>query len=245
VKLAVVIPMYNEERGARTCVEAITAVTREDPRLGLVVVDDGSADETVTRLREAQAAGLEFDLVEGGVNRGYGGAIGLGAKRAGELGAEWVLFMDSDLTNPPTEIARFVDAAAEEVDVVKASRFGGGGAMVGVPMKRRIFSVGGNVVARLLVGGPHRDVTNGFRAIRTARYLELELTERAFPVIVEEMYHARVRNWPGVDVPSVLTSRTEGTSSFRYSRTTLWHYLRWPLKTAGVRLRRLVRLDRR
>lgn len=241
MKLAVVIPMHNEEAGARQCIAAVTSVIDDLNDTALIVVDDGSSDATGDELEAAKADGFRFERVDAATNQGYGAALQLGARRAAELGAEWVLFMDSDLTNPPNQIPAFVAAMADDVDVIKACRFCRGGGMNGVPFRRQIFSRTGNVLARVLVGGPHRDLTNGFRAIRTDRYLAMPLTEHGFAVIVEEMYHGQGARLRGVDVPSVLTSRTAElrASSFGYTPKTIWTYLRWTLRAARNRLLRL------
>jgi glycosyltransferase involved in cell wall biosynthesis len=241
--LAVVVPMYNEEAGARHCVERILGELEALPCSSrLVAVDDGSTDATLAILRAAVADGLDLDVVASPANQGYGGALRTGAARAAELGASWALFMDSDLTNPPEHIGRFLAAMGPDVDVVKACRFPHGDAGT-VPLKRRAFARVAAVLARTLGGGPHRDPTNGYRAVRVDRYLELPLADRGFSVIMEEQYWARRVGLRGVDVPTTLSARATGLrpSSFQYSRQQLWAYLRWPLRTAADRLRGVAR----
>ena len=186
----------------------------------------------------ARSDGFDVDVVAKAHNAGYGAALRTGVERAHSVGAQWVLFMDSDLTNPPADILTLASGMAGAVDVVKACRYCNGGGMVGVPLGRRMFSRVGNVVARLLVGPPHRDPTNGFRAFRTDRYLELPVRDSGFSVILEELHHARRAGLRGVDVPSTLTSRAQDLrpTSFRYSPGQIWAYLRWPLRTALDRL---------
>src|SRR5258706_16385756 len=72
----------------------------------------------------------------------------------------------------------------------------------------------------------------------------MPLTERGFAVIVEEMYHAQLAGVRGVDVTSVLTTRTAELrkSSFGYTPQVIWSYLQWALRTARSRL---IRRDRR
>ena len=174
MQLAVVVPMYNEESGARRFIEEVACVLASlRSEATLVVVDDGSTDGTLLVLEAARSDGFDVDVVAKAHNAGYGAALRTGVERAYSVGAQWVLFMDSDLTNPPADILTLASRMAGAVDFVKACRYCSGGGMVGVPLGRRMFSRVGNVVARLLVGPPHRDPTNGFRAFRTDRYLEL------------------------------------------------------------------------
>jgi len=247
VRLAIVIPMYNEEAGARRCLERVrSAVAEIEPPVALIAVDDGSSDATLQVLQEALADGIQFELVANGRNCGYGGALRLGALRAQELDAEWVLFMDSDLTNPPEDIPAFIDAAAPGVDFVKACRYGPRGDTGDVPLKRVLISRAGNLVARALTGIRHSDLTNGFRAFRLKTYLAMPLTETGFGVIMEEMFWARRSKLRGVSIPGRLSNRSPDLrpTSFRYSWKQLWQYLRWPLRTAAMRPRLFLGVNR-
>lgn len=247
--LAVIIPMFNEEAGARRCLDRVLgalAVERQDT--GVIVVNDGSSDGTLLTLQAALDSGLDFELVDSSVNRGYGGALRLGAERASALGADWVVFMDSDLTNPPEQIADFRRSIeAEAVDFVKACRYCATGSTGDVPFRRMIVSRVGNLVARALAGVDHRDLTNGFRAFRTRTYLEMPLTELRFAVILEEMYWARRLELVGIELPSTLSKRAAELrpTSFAYTPSTLWSYLRWPTRAARERIMALICSRRR
>src|SRR5579871_2897477 len=119
--LAVVIPMFNEEAGAARCVAAVTAALPAlGRRSGLIVVEDGSGDGTAAVLDRARGAGVDFTLVRHDRNRGYATALRTGAAEAHRQGYEYVLFMDSDLTNPPEHIAHFLPAIDRGADVIKA-----------------------------------------------------------------------------------------------------------------------------
>ena len=105
--------------------------------------------------------------------------------------------MDSDLTNDPGDIPKFVAQMERDVDVIKASRFIEGGGMAGVPWQRAIFSRSGNWVARALFRVGLRDCTNGFRAVKVAILTRMDLREAGFPVIVEGVGKTRQRRWFG------------------------------------------------
>ena len=142
--------MYNEEAGAARCVASVSDVlTKFDVDAALVVVDDGSDDATLDRLETARAcSAARVDIVVKERNEGYGAALRTGAGHADSIGAEWVIFMDSDLTNPPDQIPDFVAAMTDGVDLIKACRYCAGGGMIDVPLRRRIVSRAGNVTAR-------------------------------------------------------------------------------------------------
>jgi dolichol-phosphate mannosyltransferase len=241
MRLAVVIPMFNEEAGARRCVDRVGLAIEGRTDIFLVVIDDGSRDGTVSELREAQRGGACFEIVEGSINRGYGRALRTGAEHAAQMGADWVLFMDSDLTNPPEQIGEFSRVIDDQLDMVKACRYCPGGSTGDVPFRRMIVSRCGNLLARWLMAIPHRDLTNGFRAFPVSRYLALELTEPGFAVILEEAYWVGRSRLRTAELPTALTDRASDLrpTSFRYSPQQVWAYLRWPLRSAKDRVVRL------
>lgn len=237
--LAVVVPMYNEERGARNCVVAVLGVLESLPgRSALFVVDDGSQDRTVEVLEQALRDGARFQLVRSESNGGYGAALAKGMLAAGEQGFEWALFMDSDLTNPPSDIPTMWRAMSDDVDMVKATRYAAGGDSRSVPWQRRAPSVAGNWFARMVGGMPVTDATNGFRAVRISAVRDFPRTQRGFSAIMEEMLWATRRGLRIVEVPTRLTARTgeQRPSSFSYRPRALWAYAQFPLRRAVDRL---------
>lgn len=231
-RFAVVVPMYNEERAAEACVRAVSrALAPFEDRAALIAVDDGSRDRTYDVLARLQPEHPRLLIERHPRNQGYGAALQSGARVAAGAGFDYVLYMDSDLTNSPDDIPRFVAHMADGVDVIKATRYSGGGRMEHVPWQRRAISAAGNVVARVLFRLPLHDCTNGFRAVRTALLTQMRLSEQRFPVIVEELYWCRFLAHTYAEVPVVLTSRQgdDKPSSFTYRPSVFWRYLRYPL----------------
>jgi dolichol-phosphate mannosyltransferase len=153
---------------------------------------------------------------------------------------DYVLFMDSDLTNDPRYLAAFAERMLAGFDVIKGSRYVRGGGVEGVPGWRVAVSQLGNVVARVLFGLPVSDCTNGFRAVRTSLLSAVELEERGFAVIMEELHRLRPLARTYAEVPIVLTTRGNELrpSSFSFGPRAMAGYLRYPLLSAGERLRR-------
>jgi dolichol-phosphate mannosyltransferase len=239
----VVVPMFNERAGAARCVREIGRVLDRLPnQTRVIVVDDGSSDGTAGRLRAVRGERGTLEVVAHATNQGYGAALRTGARRVSELGLEYVLFMDSDLTNSPRDIPRFVARMAEGVDVIKATRYSGGGSARGVPRYRVAISRAGNAVARALFRLPVHDCTNGFRAVRTPLLAAMRLHERNFAIIMEELYWCRFLARTYAEVPVTLTSRGAGQrpTSFVYRPSIFWRYLKYPLRARlGLRPREL------
>jgi dolichol-phosphate mannosyltransferase len=229
----VIIPMFNEERGAESCVRRVCpALAAIRYASKLITVNDGSRDQTGALLDRLAPEFANLAVVHHQENAGYGGALRTGIEKAAEWGFDYALFMDSDLTNDPADIAKFVALMERGIDVIKASRFVPGGRMEGVPWQRSIFSVTGNLVARPLFHNGVRDCTNGFRAVKVSILKRLNLQERGFPIIVEELYQAKFLARTYAEVPVVLTSRTgdQRATSFNYKPEIMCKYFGYALK---------------
>jgi dolichol-phosphate mannosyltransferase len=244
--LGIVVPVYNEAAGIEDAIRRIAAVAGRYPgRAVAIAVDDGSADDSATILRRLGEEIEEVEVVLRAANGGYGAALRSGAEWASELGLEYVAFIDSDLTNPPEDILRMGELAAQGHDYIKASRLIPGGSMAEVPAARTALTKSGNLVARALFGTEVRDVTNGFRCLRTDLFLSWPLRETGFAVIVEEFDWALRSGVEPVQMPTVLGARgsEQRPTAFSVDPATVISYLRYPLRGAGRRLRRAERRD--
>ena len=139
--LAVIIPMFNEEAGAEVCVRTVCDELKRLPVISkLIVIDDGSTDSTLQILNSCATKEATLVVESHNRNRGYGAALRTGVKQSAELGMDYSLFMDSDLTNSPSDIAVFLPMIAAGFDVIKATRYSRGGGVSGVPLYRFLIS---------------------------------------------------------------------------------------------------------
>lgn len=234
--VCVVVPMYNEEAIAKESIETILGYIRMFPQVvTLVVVNDGSRDNTESIIRNA-TKGLDkkdFVLVTHPLNQGYGAALRTGIRYAVEQGYDYVLFMDSDLTNHPKYIKDFYDKMLEGWDYIKATRYARGGKVTGVPWRHRMISIVGNTIARNLYWLPLTDITNGFRAVKVDILKRMDLKENDFTIIVEELCQAKRLTRSFTEIRYVLTSRKagQGKTRFAYTPRTCMRYLRYAVKS--------------
>ncbi|MGZ6442203.1 MAG: glycosyltransferase [Pseudobdellovibrionaceae bacterium] len=229
----VVLPMYNEEVNARSCVLTIyNHLKTKNLRFGIVAVDDGSRDKTQALLSELLPEVPCLILEVHSVNQGYGAANLTGSRRAFNEGFEYVLFMDGDLTQRVTYIDDFMVEMKKGTDFIKATRYSKGGGVTGVPFKRRLVSYLGNKLARMFFNLPLHDYTNGFRAIKTEYIPHLHCTERGFAYLVEEVAQVKKLAKTYGEVPYILTVRAEkeSISKFSYSLKTYINYLKHLVK---------------
>jgi len=234
--LCVVVPAYNEERGIENCVKKIIERLDNLPNTHLLVVNDGSHDQTLKILKFIQTKyHSKYSFFSHSHNQGYGSALSTGAEWANKMGFSHVLYMDSDLTNHPKDINKFYKYMnIDNIDCVKASRFIKGGGMVGVSMKRKLFSIFGNVIARNCFRLNISDCTNGFRMVKTSFLCKIKLSSTGFSSIVEELYYLKTMRAVFAEVPVILTSRKQSNTNFVYSLKTIVNYGKFALKALFV-----------
>ncbi len=164
-----VLPAYNEEASLGELLEqAEEASAGWSGALRVVVVDDGSADETAA-IASQWAERLSLRLERHAQNQGLGSTLvdGIRAAAAEAADGDVVVTMDADATHPPAHVAEMLGRVDGGADIVIASRYQEGAQASGLPLHRNALSVAAKLVARLAVGLPGvRDYTCGYRAYR-------------------------------------------------------------------------------
>src|SRR5690349_19889033 len=118
-KIALVIPAHNEEKLIVPTLSGVPEVVER-----VYAVDDASTDRTCERVSERAAEGFDVQLVRHETNRGPGGAIISGYKRAREEGYDYVVVVGGDNQMPMDEMARFLDPLINgAADYTKGNRF--------------------------------------------------------------------------------------------------------------------------
>src|SRR5712692_3513393 len=127
----------------------------------IVVVDDGSQDDTAKIARE-----FPVTVIEHGSNKGVGAVIKTGLQRALDRKYDVFVILAGNGKDDPKEIPRLLSAIHEGYDYVQGSRFVSGGKSENLPFFRRIMVPASALLYRLLTGFPGTDALNGFRAYR-------------------------------------------------------------------------------
>lgn len=154
----VILPGYNVARFLPT---VIADIRQAQPGIRILVVDDGSADDTAAVAREA-SVDVEIHVP----NRGKGAALATGFAWALREGLDWVFTMDADGQHRPDEMQGFLDAAArEQFDVVVGNRMD---ARQDMPWLREQTNLFTSWVVSRLAGVAIPDSQNGYRLFRVA-----------------------------------------------------------------------------
>ena len=218
LKVAVVVPTYNESETLPQLIEKVVAQGIDG--LGFIVVDDGSPDGTgaVADGLADEFAGVFIVLHREG-KQGLGTAYMAGFQTALDAGAQNIVEMDADLSHPP-EVLPGLIAELDEADVAVASRYTpGGGVDPGWSWARKQISYWGNVGIRLILGLEVKDATAGFKAFRRTTLERIGLDRlrlSGFGFQAEVAYRCEQTGLKGVEHPYVFIERTAGKSKMSF-----------------------------
>lgn len=160
--VSVIMPAYNAGSYIAAAIDSVLGQTY--PRVELIVVDDGSTDDTVPVVESIASADDRVRVLRRFPNRGKGSAV-----RAGMLAArgELVVFTDADGSYGPSELDRVVRALAKAPVAIGARSRAGG------PLLRRVASRTFNLAVRGLLGLPFGDTQSGLKGFRRAAAREI------------------------------------------------------------------------
>lgn len=173
LKLTIVMPCYNEgTRIYRNIIETLTQVEKFSDSFRLLVVNDGSTDETESEIKRAIATDNRVGLISYKNNKGKGYAVRRGMMSAK---SEYVAFLDADLELPPYLLDSFMKKIEGEDGSGKSDKPVGiviGSKMhpdsqVEYPPLRKIMSTGYYIFLKIVFGLRLRDTQTGIKLFRT------------------------------------------------------------------------------
>jgi glycosyltransferase involved in cell wall biosynthesis len=189
------VPAYNEGRVITDTVERLLAAGYQ-----VVVVDDGSSDETMEVRR------LPIVYLRHPVNLGQGAALQTGMTYALRAGADIAVHFDADGQHDCGQIERLIAPIVDgEADVVFGSRFLRQQDREQVPWKKRILLRGGILVSWAMTGMLLSDTHNGFRAMSRRALERVQLQENGFAHATEIMQRVREGGMRYVEVPITIS----------------------------------------
>ena len=162
-KYSIVIPAYNESGRIPATLRAVVECIRSRGwDAEVVVVNDGSRDNTAAVVREIAATAPEIRLLENPANRGKGYSVRHGILHA--LG-DIVMFTDADLSSPIEEADGLFAAIAQGADMAIGSRWLATSRQTHrQPLYRQFFGRCFNLLTRMVMNLPFADTQCGFKA---------------------------------------------------------------------------------
>ena len=202
MKLSIVIPAYNEERTIAAVLARVHAVSLPIDR-EVIVVNDGSTDQTRLRIEDVRGQYAGMIVLEMPRNSGKGAAIARGAQAAtGDI----IVIQDADLEVDPAEHPRLLHAILHDgADVVFGSRF------LGKPWQLSVNGLANlalTMLTNVLYGAYISDMETAYKMVKRGIFDRLVLECRRFdfePEITAKLlrcgYHIR-------EIPIAYTPRT-------------------------------------
>ena len=155
--LSIILPALNE---AENLARLLPELKQAQPQAEIIVVDDGSTDDTLTVCKQHGV-----DTISHPYSMGNGAAIKSGARKSG---GEILVFMDADGQHQPGDIARLLDKMKEGYQMVVGARKTGSH----TSMLRVIGNTIYNHMASYMTGYAIQDLTSGFRAVTRKNFIK-------------------------------------------------------------------------
>jgi glycosyltransferase involved in cell wall biosynthesis len=201
-EISAVLPAYNEAGELpAVAAELMAALARVAARFEIIIVDDGSRDDTVERAEKLAANDPRVRLVRHPRNRGYGAAL-----RSGFAAAqyEWIFFTDADGQFIGAELP-LLTARAPERDFIAGYR-----AVRSDPWQRRLYGRMFSALIRALFGVKARDVNCAFKLFKKGLLPPGGLTSEGALINAELLAAARARGVDPLEVPVSHRPRRSG-----------------------------------
>lgn len=167
-KIVVVAPTFNEEANIGSFIASALANNVE-----VLISDSHSSDGTAEIVKELASKDKRihyFDVKERGLGLGLSKGLDYAVNK---LGADILITMEADLSCDPKQIPQFI-ARLGKADFVVGSRYIKGGKITNWSWWRRAFSLGANLILRLLAWTKLHEFTNLYRAFTKEVWLDLK-----------------------------------------------------------------------
>ena len=177
--LSVIMPVYNEDRTLRAIIGKVLAAT-ELVKIELIVVDDGSTDESRAIIRELAGKHPNIRVHFQEPNQGKGAAVRKGIELAA---GQWILIQDADLEYDPADYPRLLaPALAGRADAVFGSRFAAGQGDQALGFWQGLANRLLTGLTNLLTGLGLTDMETGYKLVRADILKRIPLVSRSFTI---------------------------------------------------------------
>jgi glycosyltransferase involved in cell wall biosynthesis len=222
--LSVFFPAYNDSGTiASLVITALRSARKLTPDFEVIVVNDGSADNTAEILDELARTYPQVRIVHHPVNRGYGGALRTGFATATR---ELVFYTDGDAQYDPSEMEVLWRQFGDEVDLVNGYKISRSD-----PLHRIVIGRIYHHTVKILFGLTVRDVDCDFRMMRRSIFDKVHLEKNSGVICLEMMKKITDAGFRIAEVPVHHYHRAYGKSQFfnfrRLGRTAIDVFKLW------------------
>lgn len=205
--ISLVLPAYNEADNIEPLIaEAVPALEANAEDYEIIVVDDGSKDDTAAVTRRVMETNPRVRLVQHPKNQGFGAAVFSGFTHAVK---DWIFYTDADRQFVLSELARFVPLM-DQADLIAGYR-----APRRDPPLRVLYGKGWSLLCTLLFGYTVRDVDCGFKLFRREiiERLASQIQSRGATFSIEWLVRAKRAGYRFVELPVTHRPRVAGSQT--------------------------------
>lgn len=222
--ISIIIPAYNEAKRLPAYLTSIMEYIhhKENFEFEILIVDDGSQDDTVKAVNEIILEKGRFRLIEMGENQGKGAAIRVGIFASA---ADYILFTDADGATPITELDRMLEVYQDSEIIVGIRNFS-------MRRRKKLRALAGKIfysIVNLLAVPGIRDTQCGFKMLRydVAIKIFTRMQENRWAFDVEMLYLAQMLGFSIREIP-IRWREVDGSklSFFKDSLRMLWAVFR-------------------
>lgn len=216
MKLAVVIPTYNEKETLPSLIEELLyEIKKISEKFSIVIVDDASPDGTGQIAEELNKKYGNISVVHRKAKLGLGSAYKEGFRFAlDRLGPDFIVQMDADHSHDPKEISRILQSM-HDYDFAVASRHVAGGSVVGWGTYRKLLHSIAGTLAAICGGLKISDPTSGFRVFKNNVLSSVDFSKiesDGFAFQIEILCLLKKMGFRGFEFPTVFVNRKNGKS---------------------------------
>lgn len=212
----VIIPTYNAKT---TITKVIKEVLQFVPNAIILVIDDNSPDKTADIVKNYFSKEKRVKLIVRRKKGGRGSAVIAGFKETlRDENIKFLVEMDADLCHDPKYIPIMIEKA-KRYDVVIASKYLKGSKIIGLPLKRIIFSKIVNFFIKLMLRVPITDYTNGFRCYRKEVLEKIDfnaIQSKGFIVLSEIAYAIHRKHFRFGEIPFIFKFEEKNPSNLNF-----------------------------
>ncbi len=203
--ISIIVPCYNEEAILQANLDTVInylECKKEKYRSEIIVIDDGSKDNTGEIANEFAGKYENIRVIHHPVNLNLGHALQTGFRNSkGDV----IVVLDIDLSYSVEYIEQLVDKLVEtSADIVIASPYMKGGKVTAVPLLRRVMSLWVNKFMRVAAQDKYYTYTSMVRAYRTSFIRSLNLKTKDYEVSPEIIYKGMILRARIVEIPAHL-----------------------------------------
>lgn len=197
MKDAIIIPAYNE--GSR--IVSTLNETKKIKGIDIIVVDDGSSDDT-----KKQAESKKVTVLHHIINLGKGAAVKTGCDYALKKGYKNIILMDADGQHEPKDIPRF-QKELQKYDIIFGYRKTGK-----APVISKLGNFGLTIITQILFGMKIYDTQSGFRAFTSKAYKKIRWKSTDYTMESEMIFRAKGLRYKQIPIKTIYHDTSKGTT---------------------------------